>query len=233
MKLAGHHAAVVGIGLILAACSTAPTRTYTIRGPDSFYGLQQASTGRAWMEKRGIRDHVVYGTDNVAFKYGSDDIQTMSYAEFDSFVTTRIAGNTIASARRADTASSDSAVPGSLMYFGADGRFAQWSGASVLRGRWWLEGLPEAEKAKARRLGVAPPERVLCFQREVSAGNDSWTVGLPNCSPAYEQLIGIHGKQPGDVFNLLSGNAPGPMTPDYPSVWPDGQPLFPERAPHE
>lgn len=224
----------LGAAPTLAACasSPAPTRNYSVRGPAAYYGAAQAGTAKEWMQKRGIRDEVSYGAETISFKYGNDETRTMDYKAFDSFVTTRLAGQTVANLQRTNLVSSDSAVPATVIYFDPNGRFAQWRGNMVQGGRWWLEGMPELEKEKARRLGVTPPERVICFQAETKEAV-ARPIGLPGCSPAYDQLVGIHGKQPGDVFNLMSGKTPGTLSPDYPKTWPDGQPLFPERAPHD
>lgn len=233
MSIRNRLALAMAMLVLGGACAAAPTRNYTLRGPSSFYGDAQAKSAGEWMQKRGIYDHVSYGRETVSFKFGSDEIRTMNYDAFDTFVTSRIAGQTIASAQRANYLSSEGSVPGSIVYFDPAGRFAQWSGALLINGTWWLEDVPEVEQEKARRLGVEPPRRVLCFQREATRGGVLAPAGLPHCMPAYEQLIGIHGKRAGDVFNLLSGQPRGLLSPENPKTWPDGGALFPERAPHE
>lgn len=219
--------------LLATACTAAPTRNYIVRGPDAFYGVTQAASAREWMQRRGIYDQVYWNPETVSFKFGSDDLRTLDYTTFETFVRERLSGYTVANAQRTDMTSADGSVPRAVIYFGADGQFAQWSGAIVARGQWWIENMPDGEQAKARQLGADPPLRVVCFQREGGAPPDKVPVGLPSCSSAYEQLIAMHGKRVGDVFDLMSGNVPGRMTREYPMTWPDGQPLFPERAPHD
>lgn len=222
--------ASMAAGALTAACASAPTRNYVVRGPDTHYVQAQVTSAREWMAQRGVFDEVSYGADTVSFKYGSDEPLTMDYGAFEAFVTSRLAGHTTANLQRANITSSSSAVPTTILYYGPDGRFAQWRGNRVQQGRWWIEAVPESEKAKVRSLGAIPPERVICFQAETASGKPS---GLPSCSGAYEQLVAVHGKHAGDVFNLLSGEAPGALSSDFPKVWPDGQQIFPEKAPHD
>ncbi len=221
---------------MLASCATAPTRFYVIRGPASYYGPAQSTSAQQWMQKRGIYDYVSYAPTTISFKYGSDEIRTMSYLDFDAFVQQRVVGYTIASAKRPDLQSSEGAIPGAVIYLDPDGRFAQWggtpaTGSIVTLGRWWIEDVPELEMAKARNLGVQPPPRVMCFDSAINAAQ--FGSPLPRCSPVHSQLLGVHGRQRGDTFNLMSGKAPGVMNADYPDKWPDGQIMFPEKAPHD
>jgi len=222
--------------LLAAGCASAPTRLYTIRGPDSFHGPIQSETARAWMQHRGIHDYVEYRPTTIAFKYGTEEIRTLSYPEFDAFLLSRLAGSTVSSARRPDYTSSAGAAMAAVVYFSEDGHFARWNGPGRLSvmvelGRWWFEDVPEDELAKARKLVATPPLRMMCYDTDTVQGyafDDP-----PRCFDIYGQLLGIHGEQSGDVFNLMSGKPPGVLKPGYPTAWPDGHPLFPEKAPHD
>ncbi len=220
---------LVVVTALAAGCASQPTRNYRLRGPESFYSPAQAESAREWHRKRGIYDHVVYGPTTVSFKYGSDEVRTMGYDAFDAFVRDRLAGHTTASARRPDYNSSEGAIVGTIIYWGSDGHVAQWGrgSAAVTRGTWWFEPMPEPEMKKARALGVVDlSPHMLCMQIEPING-------LPECTPGYENLLGVHGKRAGDVFNLMSGKAPGVLNDDAVKTWPDGGPLFPYKAPQD
>lgn len=226
------RAAAMALGIVaaaaLASCASEPTRFYQLRGPDSFYGPEQAGAARAWMAKHGIYDSISYQDHKVTFKYGSDELRTMNDADFEALVRNHIAGQTVFSATRPNLRSAEGIANGTITYFGDDGRFADWAkgAATAVRGKWWFEAVPPGEAAKGAKLGVALPPRVLCTQVDGSTQ-------LPLCREEYDYLLGSYGRRAGDVFNLMSGKAPAALGPATPSTWPDGSPLITDEAFHD
>ena len=216
----------------IAACATEEgTRDIYLASPPSMLSPEIATTAQEWMAKRGIFHKASYGPgDVISFTYGSPEPRTMSIDAFKAFVQERVAGQTIATAKRPDLKTSDGASIEHIFYYSPDGRLADWQAGSA---KPWL-GKYEIKRANSEALRRGVPPLLFCidYDQVVLSIRTGQRVS-ESCPPAYDAISGIHAKRAGDIFNLSSGIAPSTLDPANPPNWPDGQPLLSDRAPHD
>ena len=222
----------LGLAAAVAACAAEEgARDIYLTPPSSMLVPEVATTAQEWLTKRGVFYSTSYGPgDVITFTYGSPESKTMSIDAFETFVRARLAGQTIATAKRPDLKSSDGASVEHVFYYSPEGRLADWQAGS---GRPWL-GKYEIKRADLDALRRGVPPLLFCIDYDQAVLNVRTGQRVSeSCQPAYDAISGVHGKSAGDVFNLSSGAAPSILDPANPPTWPDGQPLIPDKAPHE
>jgi hypothetical protein len=204
--------------LSVAACTISPPVTVVLPSSGARLTQEQQAAGVRWMANRGIENSIRYTTDGqVSFAYGGERLE-LSETEFLAYVDRALRGRTVASGRRGSLFEDQGIGLDQLTYFAPDGQAYGWGprqpGISVAR---YDTRLATADE---KRRGVVGG--MLCF---------TWNDWRQLCTTAYDQLIGVHGRRNGDPFRLAERIEPSGTFNQR--AWPDGEALFPTRAPHD
>ncbi len=213
-----RFALVVMTAALVTGCAASPPVTVVLPAGQARVTDEQRAAAVRWLENRGIQNSIQYTASNrIAFAYGGERLE-MSEAEFQAYVDRALRGRTVASARRPTLFDDQGAVLAALTYFAPDGTAYGWepSVPGVSMARYEMR----AATAEEKRRGVVGP--MLCF---------IWNDWRQLCTTAYDQLIGVHGRRDGDPFQLAERRGPNGFFNQR--TWPNGESLFPAKAPHD
>jgi hypothetical protein len=166
-------------------------------------------------------------SQTISFSYGSPELHTLGFDEFERLVRDMLSGQTVVTNRRGQGIQ--------IEYFSPEGQTALWyaGNQNSVRGQYEIRQSSEPYNAWGDVAGV-----IICFRyySQPVPGDVLGALGDERCTSGYAMIAGIEGKRAGDVFDLRSGGVPYVLDPlrsvTQPPEWADGASVLESPVPH-